>query len=115
VFVVTMAWTDLIGKVKEQVAEPELMLASDLRAAASFVSRYEPIGLAVDFSLGLPAVRARLATLHEKRPWMRLVGFIDPDQREQAEAADRLCDDVLHHPVDPMDLAEAITQTLEED
>jgi excisionase family DNA binding protein len=108
-------WSDLVGRVKERVAEPEVILACDLRAAASFVSRYEPIGMAVDFSLGLPVVRARLETLRQKRPWMRLVGLIDPDQEEQDEAAAVLCDKVLYHPVDPMDLAEAITQGLDDD
>ncbi len=113
-FVVAMPWSDLVGRVREQIAEPEVILASDLRAAASFVARHEPIGMAVDFRLGLQVVRARLETLRQKRPWMRLVGFIDPDQKEQDEVASRLCDEVLPHPVDPMVLAEIITQGLDE-
>src|SRR5262249_38311443 len=112
---VVMAWTELVGKIKEQVSEPELLLASDLRAAASFVASHEPVGMAVDFNLGLSVVRARLETLRQKRPWMRLVGLIDPDQDEQAEAAARLCDAVLYHPLDPMVLADIIREGLEED
>jgi excisionase family DNA binding protein len=108
-------WSDLVGRVKERVAEPEVILACDLRAAASFVSRYEPLGIAVDFRLGLQVVRARLETLRQKRPWMRLVGLVDSNQEEQCDATAVLCDKVLHHPVEPIELAEAITQGLEED
>lgn len=114
-FLVVMAWTELVGKVKELISEPEVMLACDLRAASTFVSDYEPVGMAIDFRLGLQVVRARLETLRQKRPWMRLVGLIDPDQEEQAETAYRLCDEVLSHPVDATVLAEIIVQGLDED